>query len=326
MTGLVLLAASDAESRKNFDSTVRAGVDLEVFGGLLAPTDLDAIRSAHASSTVPMWGFWPAASGRQVPKWERIQVGDVATFSGKGGVVAAGTITHSMRCPALADALWGPRRSGERDFSYELMITMADVREVTVPYSVLNPLLPGWSPNATIREVNVYGSDVAAPVVALLSQSESLVMPNAQSGYPAISARRIPIEAFNLDSYVTKRQPEPGLSLRREAMLVRDYVVWLGDRGNSICRHKIDLPEGGSLYTDLFDETANEVIEAKSSSARMHVRTGIGQVLDYAHLLGHPAKALLLPSKPSPDLIQLLTDLGVSVIWPGTDGFNRIDS
>src|SRR5262249_19279656 len=84
--------------------------------------------------------------------------------------------------------------------------------------------------------------------------------------------------------------------------------------------------EIAALYTDLFDQTTRELIEAKASASRNNVRTGLGQLLDYARYVDHDRRSVLLPSQPRRDLIELLHAHGCSCIWETTTGqFSRSD-
>jgi hypothetical protein len=79
------------------------------------------------------------------------------------------------------------------------------------------------------------------------------------------------------------------------------------------------------LEPDFIDETDGLVIEAKVSGARGFVRTAIGQVLDYQHLLSNQgynySPAILLPFTPSPDLVDLLASLEITLIVQQADRF-----
>jgi hypothetical protein len=77
-------------------------------------------------------------------------------------------------------------------------------------------------------------------------------------------------------------------------------------------------PGGGYLFTDVFNKTSEELIEAKASSARVYV-------LDYSRFLNHKQRSLLLPLKPALDLVQLLHEYGVGVVWQDGSGFDRSD-
>ncbi len=137
--------------------------------------------------------------------------------------------------------------------------------------------------------------------------------------------QEVPLEANNTAAYAAQRPDEPSVAVRREAELVRQYDSWLAARGQKAVRHRIPLPEGGHLLTDLYNKTVDELIEAKGSSARVYVRAGLGQILDYSRFLPHKRRALLLPTQPPADLTQLLHDHRVGVVWKEGATFARSD-
>jgi len=134
-------------------------------------------------------------------------------------------------------------------------------------------------------------------------------------------------EAVNVDGYISAPPDEPTEALRREAALVGRYQIWLNAHGHSFARNRVLIAgEVGTLYTDLFDKTAGELIEAKASASRASVRTGLGQLLDYARFVDHQRLSLLLPGEPRPDLLDLLRAHGCGCIWETQPGkFARRD-
>lgn len=136
----------------------------------------------------------------------------------------------------------------------------------------------------------------------------------------------LPLEASNIDAYVVGRPEEPPVGVRREAELVKAYAEWLAARGEEAVRHRLPLPSGGQLYTDIFNKSRGELLEAKASAARVHVRTGLGQLLDYGRFLNHNRRSLLLPSRPADDLVELLHAHGVGLVWRTDVSFERSDA
>ncbi len=111
---------------------------------------------------------------------------------------------------------------------------------------------------------------------------------------------------------------------RREARLQADYVAHLRRLGHTVSRHRIVLPNGeGELVTDIYDETAGELIEVKAGTDRPTIRLALGQILDYARYATPSASALLVPHQPTDELIALLHAFGISVIWPSAEAFER---
>jgi hypothetical protein len=85
----------------------------------------------------------------------------------------------------------------------------------------------------------------------------------------------------------------------------------------------------GILEPDFWVDSMKLVVEAKASSTREYVRTGIGQVLDYANLSKinntNYKPALLFPNKPSSDLCKLIYELGIVLIIESESGFEFLE-
>lgn len=140
-------------------------------------------------------------------------------------------------------------------------------------------------------------------------------------------AADVPPEGNFAAAYFVEPTQDPIEHQRREAALVDRYKVWLNNAGHAYARKRIRIPgEAGALFTDLHDQTLDELIEAKASAARISVRVGLGQLLDYARFVPHKRKALLLPSRPRPDLGLLLGEHTCGCIWEAELGrFERVD-
>ncbi|GGK64154.1 hypothetical protein [Ornithinimicrobium pekingense] len=135
------------------------------------------------------------------------------------------------------------------------------------------------------------------------------------AGPDTLVPEELPVEAHNVDKYAAQRPDEPREAVRREARLVGRYTEWLSKQGQEAVRHRVPIPGGGYLFTDVYNKTAEELVEAKASGARSYVRAGLGQLLDYARFVDHRTKALLVPVRPSEDLVDLMRAHGCSVIW-----------
>jgi hypothetical protein len=138
-----------------------------------------------------------------------------------------------------------------------------------------------------------------------------------------LAPEELSTEANNLDQYAAQRLEEPPIAVRREALLVQRYIAWLDGMGETTVRHRVPIPGGGHLFTDLFNKATGELVEAKASAARMHVHAGFGRLLDYSRFVDHQSRALLLPVRPSDDLIALLHDYEVAAIWEEGVSFKR---
>jgi hypothetical protein len=128
----------------------------------------------------------------------------------------------------------------------------------------------------------------------------------------------IDVENSHTERFFVDPSREPYEAERREAQLVMQYADHLRMAGHQLTRHRI-VPAGElkPLFTDLFDLTDSRLIEAKGTVTREAVRMAIGQLLDYVRYLpAGTSLALLVPSEPRADLLDLCGSVQVEVIWP----------
>lgn len=110
---------------------------------------------------------------------------------------------------------------------------------------------------------------------------------------------------------------------RREQSLVLAFRDYLVKQRHHVSRVKIVPPgEAKPLFSDLIDRTTNTLFEAKGTVERGAIRMAIGQLLDYSRFV-HPTPrlAVLLPSEPRRDLIDLLNRTDVGIVWRDGKGF-----
>jgi hypothetical protein len=136
----------------------------------------------------------------------------------------------------------------------------------------------------------------------------------------------VPVEQHNVETFERQASAEQSSeSVRREAALVRRYQTWLEEQGHQVCRNQVTPPgELVSLYTDLFDASTSELVEAKGSVSRPVIRMAIGQLADYSRFVAYSSQAVLVPSEPRADLLTLLMVNGIACIWEvAGGGFDR---
>lgn len=97
-----------------------------------------------------------------------------------------------------------------------------------------------------------------------------------------------------------------------ERELVACYRDWVGRP--DILGHI--YMRGPRAYTDLFIRPLYALVEAKSVVDRRTLRTALGQLFDYQRCFDrHPRLVLLVPKKPSRDMLDLFASKRVWVIW-----------
>lgn len=136
-------------------------------------------------------------------------------------------------------------------------------------------------------------------------------------------ARPVPIERETTEPFEQRFEAATRTAYRREQALVGRLDRHLRRQGHSVSRHAITLPGGTVVYSDLYDHTTGLLVEAKASTQRASIRMAIGQLADYARGMDPrpKARAVLVPERPSGDLVNLLDELDIAVIWETKAGF-----
>jgi hypothetical protein len=165
-----------------------------------------------------------------------------------------------------------------------------------------------------IRKVIVFR---LAPVGVVL-QDPSDLLPSPVDESVAL----VPVEDLNTETFAINPSAQPREGERREQRLVKAYKAFLEGHGSIVSRMRC-RPSGEAkpIFSDLYDETRHNLIEAKGTVTREAVRMAIGQLADYSRFLEVEARAVLLPERPRVDLETLLQSQGISTIWQTDDGF-----
>jgi hypothetical protein len=135
---------------------------------------------------------------------------------------------------------------------------------------------------------------------------------------------QVPVEEQHTErSFVTPNR-EPYELERAEAALVHRYRRYLHGLGHEVVRLRVVPPgEAAPLYSDLWDQTAGELIEAKGGVTRDQLRHAVGQLLDYGRFVEAMSRSVLVPTRPRPDLLAYLRAAGINIIYPDAEGWTR---
>jgi hypothetical protein len=128
---------------------------------------------------------------------------------------------------------------------------------------------------------------------------------------------------------IEERSPGDRVVTRIEFALQAEFGEWLRKRGTEPTRLVLPV-DGVQIEPDLYVESLGWIVEAKRSSSREHVRTALGQVLDYVHIAETVglscSPVVLLPGRPSPNLLALLAKHKITLAMRSGDGFEIIPS
>lgn len=144
---------------------------------------------------------------------------------------------------------------------------------------------------------------------------------------PLLTVKDVDLDAHKADTFLVSGTGSIKEAERRESMLVRRYADWLENQGHKVKQRTMKaVVHLAPLRSDLLDATADELVEAKASAARGYIRLAIGQLLDYDRYAQTKRRAILLPARPSEDMVDLLKGLGIGCIYERGEGkFERIE-
>jgi hypothetical protein len=108
-----------------------------------------------------------------------------------------------------------------------------------------------------------------------------------------------------------------------ELQALEDELIARYERfiGRPLPRVRIRMTDDLEIEADAIDNENERLIEAKSSAGRGYVRMAIGQLYDYERAFSPRVNlAILLPERPASDLVELLQNLQIKVIYETSRG------
>lgn len=134
------------------------------------------------------------------------------------------------------------------------------------------------------------------------------------------SHESVPVENSFTEQFSTAYQAMAAAErTRREATVQRKYQKYLEAQGHTVTRKRI-IVDGQTLYSDLYDEDADDLIEVKSLNDRVTMRLALGQILDYAFIVKPAILTVVVPKRPAEGIIRLYQKHSVRVVWPNAHG------
>ncbi|MEV6344861.1 hypothetical protein [Actinoplanes sp. NPDC051851] len=231
------------------------------------------------------------------------------------GIVGSGRLTTG---DVVEDAHWdeSDRTAHYVDIVWDTIVDIAD--RVTI--EELLEAVPGHNWNYVLGS----GQKVSSPADEELEELWWHHVPDvAPKRSPSTLVQPVPLESLRKTRYARPPQPsEVREAWKREAELSERFAARLRADGHECERYKIRSPgEKSALYTDLFDRTDNVLYEVKGTVRREDIRMAVGQLLDYSrHIPSEPNLAVLLPTRPSSDLLDLLDRHDITCVHESAQG------
>lgn len=144
MEKIILQPAASSTAQRNFRNTVLTPVSLDRLRSGFEYGQYRHLNRLYPDGVAPVWGVRPSTSGRKRKRWESIDYGDIAIFTGQGRIFASSSITLKTRSPDVAADLWGTDDEGKTwEFIYLLD---SELRKENIPYASFNRVV-GYKPN-----------------------------------------------------------------------------------------------------------------------------------------------------------------------------------
>jgi hypothetical protein len=286
-------------------------------------------------------GRWAFPSGVASPDLQHLEVGDLVFF-GAGGRPRQGGKLSGWRSRSLTEVHIA--RVVSRPYDEQILFWPDEIRrgaakynptidiEYVKPLSSL-PLAPGMALSASASEalyraavshqakrVSTSGSPALSGLKpGLSSRSATTAAPAGGTARTTPTARLVAVESQRSRKALVKARPA-AVAHPVESGLVHEYVNHLEAAGDEVSALLVTLPGGRSIRNDVINRTRKTLIEAKQASTREHIRTAIGQILDYQRFWKANDRAVLVPDRPDADLLGLLDSAAIKAIWRGSNG------
>lgn len=136
MSYIILQPAAATVAAENYSKTISKGVPLDTLARFLNKDLISQLAVLYPDRNIPTWGVMPGFARVNVPKWKRIQAGDITLFTGNNKVFASGTVTLKVHSKALARELWGS--NSKNNDTWEYIFFLDEIKERNISYQSLN--------------------------------------------------------------------------------------------------------------------------------------------------------------------------------------------
>lgn len=184
----------------------------------------------------------------------------------------------------------------------------------------VNPHIPFYNTDAPEADNGPVRSVIVFRLQPLDVQINSHVV---HSVLPASDEMRlVPVEEQYTERSFVEPGREPYEAERRESKLVQSFCRHLRSKGFTVNRLQV-LPQGEAkpIFSDLYVPEIPLLVEAKGTVERGSIRMALGQLMDYRRFVNGARCAILLPSQPRTDIIELVRSAAVELYWPENGNF-----
>ncbi len=151
MAKVILQPAGNKNGREHYFETITNPVRLSEIKKFLSSSDISELDSLYPDGTCPIWGVTPGKREVNIPKWNRIDRGDITLFSKDGGIFASGVTTYKLHNRELAIELWGINSEGQ---TWEYIYFLDEKLNLNIDYATFNRIV-GYQEKNVIQGFDV---------------------------------------------------------------------------------------------------------------------------------------------------------------------------
>lgn len=155
MNKVILQPSGNKYAREHYNDTMENSVSLDIIKDYVSMEEYNVLIDIYPDGECRVWGVTPGTKDVNVPKWNRIEVGDVTLFSSEGHIYASAVTTFKIHNTLLASKLWGYDNKKQ---TWEYIYFLDEVKTHKIPYKDFNRVV-GYSDKYIIQGFNVLRVD-----------------------------------------------------------------------------------------------------------------------------------------------------------------------
>lgn len=332
-----LLPASDPDSRKHYTDTIlNHSVNCKT-------EEIKKYVSNQISETLvdKSYALWGVTNGGQEGllnknKWLKMEPDDIGLFYRDKKFYSFCLVQQKFHSKDFALKLWGEKFNKNLKIyeTWENMFLIKDIKDLDIPIDAYNKLF-GKKDVAVLQQYichDEFDSEILLDAFNLIDINKTAVKLKDIPIEKETSSNLIDHNDGEVSSSSTTRSKREIIIEQKEMELVKRYKKYLNKNNiGKLKKNKIKInasDESVTLETDGWVHETKTLIEAKASSKRSDIRMAIGQLHDYKrHHIPKPEKlAILLPSQPREDLVDLIFSQNIEIIYEKDKNFYHMTS
>ncbi|URQ66597.1 hypothetical protein M9C83_08085 [SAR86 cluster bacterium] len=327
-----LLPASNPDSRKHYiDTILNHSVNCKTEE--IKKYVNNQISESLVDKSYALWGVTNGGKDGLLNKnkWLKMEPNDIGLFYKDRKFYSFCLVHEKFHSKDFALKLWGEKFNKKLGINetWENMFIIKDYKDLNISIDTYNKLF-GYSEENLLqgyRCLDEFDSESLLDAFNLIDINKTNVELKDIPIQKETSSTLIEHNDGEVSVSSTTRSKREVIIEQKERELVKRYKKHLIKNNiGELEKNKIKInasDESVTLETDGWVHETKTLIEAKASSTRSDIRMAIGQLHDYKrHHIPKPEKlAILLPSQPREDLVDLIYSQNIEIIYEKDKNF-----